>query len=271
MPERNLKITSTGNVRIKALARLRERSGRERSGLMLIEGVREITQALRSGAPLVEALFCPDIASGGPEQALLRDLERLPVQLTAVSRPVFGRLAYREGSGGIVAVARLPEFPLEHLPVPGNPLYLVVDRVEKPGNLGAIFRSADGAGCDGIIVTDPAVEISNPNVIRASLGAVFSIPAAVAPAREAIAWLRERSVPIFVTAPEAAELYTDIDLTGPSAIVLGSEDRGLGNEWLNAAERRVRIPMRGSADSLNVSVAAALVLYEALRQRSSSV
>jgi TrmH family RNA methyltransferase len=271
MPERNLKITSAGNPRIKALMRLRHKSGRDRAGLMLIEGAREISRALRSGIRPEQVLFCPEIASGDEEALLLRELGGIPVELTAVSRHVFERIAYREGVGGIVAVARRLERPLGELPSPPRPLYLVVDRVEKPGNLGAIFRSADGAGADGLIISDPAVELSNPNVIRASLGTVFCVPAAVVPAGEAIAWLRERAVSIIVTTPSAEDLYTDLDMTGASAIALGSEDRGLGNEWLNAADHRIRIPMRGSADSLNVSAAAALVLYEGLRQRSRPV
>ena len=268
MSDRNEKITSPANPRIKAVLRLGKRSERERTGLMTIEGAREIARALLGGVEIDEVFVCPQLAAGEDETALLGDLRGAGAARTTVSRGVFAKMAYREGAGGIVAVARRREHPLDLLPRTERPLYLVIDRVEKPGNLGALFRSADGAGASGLIVSDPAAELSNPNVIRASLGTVFTLPAAVAPAAEALAWLKRDGVRIIAAAPGGEKLYTDVDLTLACAIVLGSEDRGLGSEWLKASDVRVTIPMRGTADSLNVSAAAAIVLYEALRQRA---
>ena len=179
----------------------------------------------------------------------------------------FGRLVIQTPGGFI----RKNYFGVaDNRPGHGNPLLLVVDHLEKPGNLGAIFRSADGAGATGVIVSDPSAEISNPNVIRASLGTVFTVPKAVAPAPDAISWLKANGIAIAATTPDAETSWSEVDLASPSAIVLGSQDRGLGDEWLKAADIHVRIPMRGVADSLNVSAAAAILLYEALRQRLQS-
>ncbi len=260
-------ITSTSNPRIKSLIKLNRKSERISTGLMPVEGIREISRALKAGIEFREAFYCPDIANGPQSKELVERLGAAGTQMTEVSSHVFGKIAYRERVGGIVAVAVRRDYPLGDLPAGDNPLLLVVDHIEKPGNLGAVFRSADGAGATGIIVSDPSAEISNPNVIRASLGTVFSVPKAVAPAQDVIRWLKARRIAIIAATPDADTAWSDVDLTLPTAIVLGSEDRGLGDEWLNAADVRVNIPMRGRADSLNVSAAAAILLYEALRQR----
>ncbi len=265
-----MKITSPSNPRIKSIIRLGRKSERISTGLMPVEGVREISRAADAGVAIREVYFCPDIADGEQEGRLLDRLAAAGAQMTEVSGVVFGKIAYRESVGGILAVAERREYPLEDLPIGANPLLLVVDHLEKPGNLGAIFRSADGAGATGVIVSDPSAEISNPNVIRASLGTVFAVPKAVAPAADAIPWLKGNGIAIMATTPDAKTPWNEADLASPSAIVLGSEDRGLGDEWLKAADVRVIIPMRGAADSLNVSAAAAILLYEALRQRLQS-
>ncbi len=262
-----MKITSTSNPRIKAIIKLGRKGERINTGLMPVEGIREISRALGAGIEFCEACYCPEIADGMQERELLEQLAAAGAQMTEVSSAVFGKIAYRESVGGIVAIAVRRDHPLEDLPSGGNPLLLVVDHLEKPGNLGAIFRSADGAGATGVIVSDPSAEISNPNVIRASLGTVFTVPKAVAPAPDAISWLKANGIAIAVTTPDAETAWSEVDFASPSAIVLGSEDRGLGDEWLKAADIHVRIPMRGVADSLNVSAAAAILLYEALRQR----
>ncbi len=262
-----MKITNFSNPRIKSVVKLGRRSERINTGLMPVEGIREISRALGAGIEFREAFFCPDIADSTKAKRLLEQLSESGVRKTEVSNAVFGKIAYRESVGGIVAIAVRRDHPLEDLPSGGNPLLLVVDHLEKPGNLGAIFRSADGAGATGVIVSDPSAEISNPNVIRASLGTVFTVPKAVAPAPNAISWLKANGIAIAATTPDAETAWDEVDLASPSAIVLGSEDRGLGDEWLKAADIHVRIPMRGVADSLNVSAAAAILLYEALRQR----
>ncbi len=265
-----MKITSTSNPRIKSIIKLSRRSERINTGLMPVEGIREVSRALEAGVEFREACYCPEIADGIQEKELLERLAAAGVQMTEVSSHVFGKIAYRESVGGIIAIAVRRDHPLEDLPSGGNPLLLVVDHLEKPGNLGAIFRSADGAGATGVIVSDPTAEISNPNVIRASLGTVFTVPKAVAASPDVITWLKAHGIAIAATTPDAEMSWNEVDLASPSAIVLGSEDRGLGDEWLKAAEFRVRIPMRGIADSLNVSSAAAVLLYEALRQRLRS-
>ena len=265
-----MKITSASNPRIKSIIKLARKSERTGTGLMTVEGIREISRALEAGVEFREACYCPEIADGMQEKELLERLAAASVRMTEVSSLVFGKIAYRDSVGGIVAIAVRRDHPLGDMPSGGNPLLLVVDHLEKPGNLGAIFRSADGAGATGVIVSDPSAEISNPNVIRASLGTVFTVPKAVAPAPDVISWLKENGISIVATTPDAEKAWNEIDLASPSAIVLGSEDRGLGDEWLKAADIRVRIPMRGIADSLNVSAAAAILLYEALRQRLRS-
>lgn len=265
-----MKITNFSNPRIKSVVKLSRKSERIRSGLMPVEGVREISRALEAGVEFREVYYCPDIADGELEGKLLEQLAAAGAQMTEVSSAVFGKIAYRESVGGILAVAERRDHPLEDLPTGANPLLLVVDHLEKPGNLGAIFRSADGAGATGVIVSDPSTDISNPNVIRASLGTVFTVPKAVAPAADVIPWLKGNGIAIMATTPDAKTPWNEADFASPSAIVLGSEDRGLGDEWLKAADVRVKIPVRGAADSLNVSAAAAILLYEALRQRLQS-
>jgi TrmH family RNA methyltransferase len=262
-----MKITSPANPRIKSVVRLGKKKERLLTGLMAVEGIREISRAATAGVVFREAYFCPEIASGRDAEKLLADLGSRGAYLVEVSAAVFDKLAYREGAGGIVAVAERGEHSLESLRLGENTLVIVVDHLEKPGNLGAVFRSADGSGADAVIVSDPSAELSNPNVIRASLGTVFTVQSAVAPAAAVIDFLRERGILIVATAPEAELEYCEADLSSPCAVVVGSEDRGLGDEWLNAADVKVTIPMRGAADSLNASAAAAILLYEALRQR----
>ena len=265
-----MKITSHSNPRIKSLIKLGRKSERIRTGLMPVEGIREISRAADAGVEFREVYYCPDIADGELEGKLLERLAAANVQMIEVSSAIFTKIAYRESVGGIVAVAGRQDHPLEDLPAGGNPLLLVVDHLEKPGNLGAVFRSADGAGATGVIVSGQSAEISNPNVIRASLGTVFTVPKAVAPASDVIQWLKRNGIAIMATTPDAKTPWNEADLASPSAIVLGSEYRGLGDEWLKAADVTVKIPMRGSADSLNVSATAAILLYEALRQRLQS-
>ena len=262
------KISSVQNPRVKAASRLHKRRDRDRLGLMLIEGAREVSRALAAGVGIVEVFFCPESATGRLEGELVRSLEEREIPVTAVDRAVMARIAYREGTDSIVAVARKTEHALDMLPATAPALLLVIDGVEKPGNLGAMLRTADAAGVTGIIVSDPGTDLCNPNVVRASLGTVFTVPAAVAGAPEAVRWLRDRGSAIVTSSPDGELPYTAADLAAPCAIVVGSEELGAGAAWFEASDIVVRSPMRGIAESLNVSASAAVLVYEALRQRA---
>lgn len=263
------RITSPRNERIKAVVRLSKKSERDAAGLIVIEGARELARALGAGVAIGEVYFCPEIITTEEERSLLEALKSRNVHLLPVDAPAFRKIAYREDSGGFVAVAEKPHTGLDDLRPGKSALFLAVDAVEKPGNLGALFRSADGAGASGIIISAPRTDLYNPNVIRASIGTVFIVPTAITRAQHAIGWLKSKRIAIVATSPEAAAPYFEADLAAPCAIVVGSEDRGLGREWFEAADQIVRIPMRGAADSLNVSAAATILLYEALRQRGA--
>lgn len=262
-------ISSTQNPRIKSVLHLQKRRERDRTGLFLIEGTRELARALRGGVTIEEIFRCPPLTASTEKKDLVREIESRRIAMTSVSQRVFARIAYRETTGGLLAVARKPSFTIADLPRTDPPLYLVVESVEKPGNLGAIFRSADGAGATGLIVTDQRTDLSNPNTIRASLGTVFTVSSAITDSATAIEWLKNNSVAIVTTSPHADTPYTRANLATGCAIVVGSEDTGVSESWLEAADERVRIPMRGAADSLNVAAAAAVLLYEALRQRTA--
>jgi TrmH family RNA methyltransferase len=263
-------VTSSANPRVKAAVRLRKRRERDATGLMLIEGVRELICAIDGGIEFEECFFEPALAATAQGAALRKSLEERNVPLTAVAPKVFEKLAYREESGGFAAVAVQPKRPLADLPSAGPALYLVIDAVEKPGNIGAVIRSADAAGATGLIVSNMRTDLYNPNVIRASLGTVFTTPVARTGVSEILSWAATRGIALVTATPRAAQLYTSVDYTKPTAFVVGSEDRGLGPEWLDAAPEQVRIPMSGRADSLNVSAAATVLLYEALRQRTAT-
>ncbi|MDD4858419.1 MAG: RNA methyltransferase [Candidatus Krumholzibacteria bacterium] len=260
-------ITSTGNERVKRAVALRDKRERDRTGLMLIEGVRELERAIVAGVALERVYFCPAIIAHDEERELLASLVASRTRTVEVSARVFEKLTYRGSTGGFLAVAQQPALKLADLPAKIDALFLVVDAVEKPGNLGAIVRSADGAGAGGVIVCDSHTDLYNPNVIRASIGTVFNVPCAQAETEESIRWLKDTGTKIVTAAPEAELLYTRIDFTGRRAIVVGAEDVGLPDAWLEASDWKVRIPMKGAADSLNVSATAAILLYEALRQR----
>jgi len=259
------RVSSTANPSIKSLLRLSGKRERDRTGLFAVEGVREILRALEGGIEPVSAYLCR--AAGGDRAAEL--FERIAgegAELIEVSSKVFERIAYRSGTGGLIMTARIPDTSLDRIEPAGGPV-LVADGIEKPGNHGAMLRSVDGAGGSGVILTGGGTDLFNPNVIRASLGAVFAVPAAAAGRAEAIGWLREKGLRIIVTTPGATSPYTEADLASPCALVVGSEDSGASDEWLREADLAVSLPMLGIGDSLNVSVSAAVLLYEALRQR----
>lgn len=261
------RIESPKNPRIKALARLHGRRDREREGRTLVEGTRETNRALQAGVAIETVFLAPALLT--PEGfELRRVLAAADVAIVEVTNEAFERIGRRQGPDGVVALIRPPERTLAMLDLPVDPLLLVAVDTEKPGNLGALIRSADAAGADALLcVGDAGTDPWNPGVIRASMGSVFTVPVVAVTDDVARSWLRARDVRIVATAPGAEIDVWDADLTGPVAIVVGPEHHGLDVGWTDAAAARVRVPMHGTADSLNVSVTGALLLFEALRQR----
>jgi TrmH family RNA methyltransferase len=259
-------ITSPSNPRIRAAARLRDRRERDRTGLTLVDGAREVRRALDAGVEVVEAFVAPALAARADGTAIL---DRLTAAGTCidVAEAALDRLAFGDRSEGVVAVIRTPPVDLGRLVVDADPLVVVAEGIEKPGNLGAILRSADGAGASALVVADARTDPFNPNAIRASLGTIFAVPLAAASSRDVLAWLADHGIRPLAATARGVTAYTDEDLRGPTAIVLGSEAGGLSVAWDDPRVTSVRIPMHGVADSLNVSVAAAVLLYEARRQR----
>lgn len=262
-------IRSRQNPRVQALARLRERSERDATGRFLVEGTRELERALKAGVTPDAVYFCPSLHKR-PEAAaaVLAEAAKRGAELVELGEEAFDKIGYREGADGIAGVAKTWKATPDKLPTPpGSPLYLVVEAVEKPGNLGALLRTADAAGCTGVLVCDPVTDLFNPNVIRSSQGAVFSMPVAVADSATTAKWLRERGVAILATTPAGKDMHWTPDYRKPSALLLGSEKDGLSDFWLKNADRLIGIPQLGQADSLNVGMAAAICLFEAVRQR----
>ena len=259
-----MRITSAQNPRIKEAARLRKAGERRSSGLIVVEGARELKLAVSCGFKVRELFVCSELAGAD-----------LPVEkgsigagcILEVSLPVFRKIACRENSVGYVALVEPAYATLARTKPGARPLIVAVEAVEKPGNLGAILRTADAAGADAVLVCDPRTDIYNPNVIRSSLGAVFSNKVITCASAEAIAWLKEKGIRIVAATPHADCSYHEADFKGPVAIALGTEADGLTDTWLKAADAKVRIPMGGKVDSLNVSASCAILLYEALRQR----
>jgi TrmH family RNA methyltransferase len=267
-------ISSPHNPQIKQVARLEKRSEREQARLLPVEGTREVSRALAAGHTPASAFICPALVPAEMQEVLQRlaELERAGrTRVYTVTPEVYARLAVREGSGGVMLVLPYLHTELDVLPWGTSPLLAVVENAEKPGNLGAILRTADAAGVDGVIACHntgaAGTDVHNPNAVRASLGTIFSMPLAEASSTDAIAWLRRHGIRIAAATPQGATLYTAADLRGPLAVVLGSEAQGLTQPWLDAADLRICIPMRGHADSLNLAASAAILLYEALRQR----
>ena len=265
------KITSLQNQRIKDVIKLNKHAVRDERRVTLVEGLREASRALASGITPVEAYLCPDLSSDAQTPAFAQLVQQLEQQgitdLFAVTPEVFAKLAYREASDGVLLVIPYLDCPLAQLPLGNPPFLAVIEGVEKPGNLGAILRTADAAGLDGVIVCAGGTDLHNPNVVRASLGTLFTVPVAQATSSNAIHWLQTQGIQIVAATPEAEQLYTTVDYRQPTAIVMGSEAHGLGATWRNAANACVRIPMHGAADSLNLSTSTAILLYEVVRQR----
>lgn len=269
MSKPSVEIASPANPRVREAAALRDRRTRQRTGRILIDGARELTRALDAGIELVTLFVCQplirtDEARGVADRLLVDD-----ARLVRVSEPAFAKLAFGDRSEGVVGVAVRPATDLAVLGLSPDPLIAVVDGIEKPGNLGAIVRSADGAGADAVIASDPRTDLFSPNAIRASLGTIFGMPIAAGSAEEVRGWLRTNGLRIVIARVDGPTLYTEADLTGRVAIVVGSEATGLADAWSGSDVTAVRLPMLGAADSLNASVATAVLLYEARRQRGN--
>lgn len=285
------RITSLQNLRLKQLVKLRDRRPRDEAGQFLIEGYREVKRALAAGVRPHELYCGPDWFLGTNEPALIEEAQSAGAQVFELSKEAFAKVSYRDRPDGLLAVAPQWKRTLADLdrtvaglakagpgsaaeadalvatPAAKPPLLLVVEAIEKPGNLGTLLRGADAAGVDAVVVCDPVTDIFNPNVVRSSTGVLFSMPVIVAESGEVRSWLRTRGIRAVATTPAAPTLFTDADLRGPLAIIMGSEQYGLSEFWLKESDLLVRIPMAGQADSLNVAMAAIITLFEAGRQR----
>lgn len=261
-------MTSLSNPRIKDVLRLRERKARNESGLTIIEGVREVACALEAKVNLQELYLCSDFLHKGEKTALMKKAAK-DTAIFEVTKKIFEKISYGERQEGVLAVGRPKAAALNNLKLKADPFFVVMETVEKPGNLGAVLRTCDGAGVDGVIIGDAATDIYNPNVIRSSLGTVFSVPVAVGSNPEVLTFLQRNKIKICCAAPQAKQTYTQANLQGAVALVLGSEQKGLSDFWFKNSLLQVKIPMQGKADSLNVSTTAAILIYEVLRQRSA--
>ena len=256
-------ITSTQNPKIKSLLSLEKPRERRKQHLFVIEGKKEIKMALDAGYKIGNLFFCEEIISK-KELETLNTSDKL---LIPVSKEVFDKIAVRENSGGVLAVAEQKTHSLNQIKLSASPLLLVLESVEKPGNLGAILRTADAAGVDAVIICDPQTDFYNPNVIRSSIGCVFTTQLASASSEETISWLKKNGVNIYCTYLSASKPYHLMDYTKPSAIIMGTEATGLSELWIKNADMNIIIPMQGKIDSMNVSTATAVVVFEAKRQR----
>ncbi len=261
-------LTSPANPKIKHVVKLRSCSTREETGEMIVEGFRECRRALDNGYRPNAIFHCPELyLKNENEPQLVADAERAGADVFLCSKAAFVKMAYKERPDGLLMTGPHVAKRLADLNLPPNALVVVTESIEKPGNLGTILRSADAAKVAAVIVCDRTTDIHNPNVVRASTGTMFSVPIVEASSDEALAWLKERGFMVLAATPHAERLHFEVDLTGNIAIALGAEQYGLTAKWMDGAELRVRIPMLGLADSLNVSAAATILLYEAVRQR----
>lgn len=262
-------ITSLQNPGVKQCVKLRQRSHRDELNLILIEGYREILRAVDNNHFPEQLYICRELFQGTNEEALICRCATADCELIECSASVFKKMAYRDRPDGLLAVAPQISRTLSDIKLGKVPFLVVAEAIEKPGNLGTILRSADAAGVDGVIVCDRCTDINNPNVVRASTGTIFSVTTAECTTEEALAYLHANEIKIASATPHTEQLYTEINMNQPLAIVLGTEQYGLSDTWLKNCDLQVKIPMLGQADSLNVASAATILLYEAVRQRQS--
>jgi len=259
------RITSLQNPRVKQIVQLSKARERREQELIAMEGAREIGLAIDAGYQIETLYICPEIYSKSEYPDLIL---QIPTQIKIEFTPaIFEKLAYREGSDGLIALIKPKDHSLKNLKLPKNPFIIVLESVEKPGNLGAVLRTADAAKVDAVIVCDPSTDIYNPNAIRSSVGCMFTVPIGLCSSEEAFKWMKENGIKSFAAELTASNWYQDCDFKKPSAIIMGTEADGLTDFWLQKADERIKIPMRGKIDSLNVSVSTAVLTFEAMRQR----
>lgn len=266
-----MEITSLQNNKIKAALHLKNRKDRDETGLFLIEGFRELSRAILGNIEIVQLFFSKPLFLGTHEDQLIDELQKRGSQIFSCSESAFSKLSYRDRPDGLVAIAKQRHGTLQELGskiANKTPFLLIVEAIEKPGNLGMILRSADAVGVDAVIVCDRCTDLFNPNVVRASVGTLFTQLILETSSQCMLEFLRAKSIQIVAATPHAKQMYTQTDLKGPIAIVMGTEQLGLSKIWMDQAEIQASIPMLGIADSLNVGAATTLMLYEALRQRS---
>lgn len=255
-------ITSTQNPKVKNLLKLIEKSSERRAqNLIVVEGKRELGLAIAAGMDIEQLFYCDVLGANANELTASQYFE--------ISKEVFAKLAYREKSDGYIGLLKPKYYSLETLPISHNPFLIVLEAVEKPGNLGAIMRTADAANIDAVIICDPKTDIYNPNAIRSSVGCLFTVPIALTSNDELKKWFDEKGINYYAAALTATKEYTDIDFKPASAIIMGTEATGLSDFWLNEQDKQIKIPMQGKIDSLNVSISAAILTFEANRQRNS--
>ncbi|OFY88026.1 MAG: rRNA methyltransferase [Bacteroidetes bacterium RIFCSPLOWO2_12_FULL_31_6] len=262
-----LNITSIKNPRIINLQKLEKARERKIQNLFVIEGLKELTMAVVGGYEIKSIFFCASIVSAN--EIIIITKKNNKIELIEISEDVFQKLAYRESYGGVIATAVPQKHLLNNIKLSSIPLIIILESVEKPGNLGAILRTADAANVDAVIVCDGQTDVYNPNVVRSSLGCVFTTPIAVASSDETINWAKQNNIKIYATALTASKAYHTINYLEPSAIVMGTESTGLSDVWLKNSTQNIIIPMSGKIDSMNVSNATAIVVFEAKRQRRS--
>lgn len=264
-PDKN--ITSLQNSGVKKIIGLREKKNRQESGLMLVEGLREVLKAREAGVEFKELYLCRDFLGDSHQKEFFSQAESKGICIYEATPKIFSKFSFGERQEGIIAVCRTPARTLSGLALSKTPLLVVMEGAEKPGNVGAILRTCDCAGVEAVMVCGQAGDLYNPNTIRASLGSIFCVPTVQSDNSAILSFLKNNKIKIVATAPSAEIIYTQADFKGPSAIVLGAEQSGLSDFWLRNSEIQVKIPIFGRSDSLNVSAAAAVMIYEAIRQR----
>lgn len=264
-------ISSNQNPKIKQIIHLRDRKERDKTDLFLIEGYRELLRAVEGKKNIHSLFICPELFLGVNEASLINLIQKQNTSIFQCSPSVFEKISYRDRPDGLLAIAKQTHLNLQDLKKilakKSNPFILVAEAIEKPGNLGTILRSADAVGLDACILCDQCTDLYNPNVVRASVGTLFSVPVIESSSAEALQWLKENRITVLAATPSAEKSFHEVNLLGPIAIAVGAEQIGLSEKWMGAADLQVKIPMQGKADSLNVAMASTLLMYEVLRQR----
>jgi len=260
-------LSSLQNPRVKQLITLRDRRTRDEAQQFIIEGYRELLRATDAKCKIDTLFICPELFLGTNEAALIKRIEGTGATVFVCTDKVFKKMSYRDRPDGLLAISPQQHKELKDIVLKENPFFIVAEAIEKPGNLGTILRSSDAVGLDALILCDRCTDIHNPNVVRASVGTLFTVPVIEAGGKETLQWLKKNGISILAATPSAEHEFTEVDLTKPIAIAVGTEQLGLSPLWMENADIKVRIPMRGVADSLNVAMATTLLLYETVRQR----